>query len=66
MQYDAHKLLVDESLKPKHSRKDYDNLAKLRAGDVIMAATVESKKVKYHDDAKSQYSDMLKIEQKKK
>ena len=31
-----------------------------------MSATIESKKVKYHDDAKSQYHDMLKIEQKKK
>jgi len=51
MNYDAHKLPVDLSLKPKHTKKDYLKIDKMRAGDVIMSATLnETKKVVYHED----------------
>jgi len=54
MNYDAHKLPVDLSLKPKHTKKDYLKMDKMRAGDVIMSATNgETKKVVYQEDIQS-------------
>lgn len=53
-------------MKPKHSKKDYEQITKLGVGKILEIATVAPKKKQFVEDKQSQYSDMIKIQEKKK
>ena len=50
----------------KHSKKDYAKMRELSVADILEAATVEAKTVKFEEDRMDRYQDMVKIEAKKK
>ena len=52
-------------LKPKHSKKDYDNITKITIEDIINSASTPPKKQKLEKERMS-YEDMVKISEKKK
>lgn len=51
----------DGLLRPKHSKKDYSMLEKMSVGEIFDTASVKPKEVKFEEDNKTKYADMIKI-----
>ena len=50
----------------KHSKKEYEEIRKMTVAEIFDAAAVKPKQVKYVDSARSNFEDIIKIEQKKR
>lgn len=63
---DEHIFFSSQTGIPKHLKKEYRNMSDMDVKSIFEMASVQNKKQEYKKDVRSQYTDMIKIDKKKK